>query len=88
MHYEGVRMSVLNEDEQALLTHWCRFGSDGYPVSKVGSRHWTWGPWRSIKGPPVVFKTKRLAVASFEAYIDSLGAGATAKPKKPKKGKK
>jgi hypothetical protein len=59
----------LNEDEQAILNHWGRWGSDGYPVSRVGSHHWTWGPWRSIQGPPVVFPTKRAAVASFEAYI-------------------
>jgi hypothetical protein len=59
----------LTEDEQAILNHDARWGSDGYPVKRVGSHHWAWGPWRSINGPPVVFKTKREAVASFEAYI-------------------
>lgn len=59
----------LNEDESALLSHITRWWSDGYPVSRVGSHHWTWGPWRTIKGPPVVFPTKREAVASFEAYL-------------------
>jgi hypothetical protein len=58
----------LSDDERALLTHVSRWGSDGYPVAKVGSHHWTWGPWRGIQGPPVVFKTKRAAVQSFEAY--------------------
>ena len=62
-------MSALSEDEWALLNHCGRWGSDGYPVARVGSHHWTWGPWRSINGPPVVFKTKRLAVASFESCL-------------------
>ncbi len=61
----------LTEDERALLVHWSRFGSDGYPVAKCG-RQWTWGPWLSIQGPPTVFATKREAVASFEAFIDVL----------------
>ena len=41
----------------------------------------TWEEYR-----PGAATTK--ADSTFEAYIDSLGAGATAKPKKPKKGKK
>lgn len=55
----------LTDDERSLLTHVTMWGSDGYPVCKVG-RGWTWG-YRGIKGP-VVFKTKREAVASFEAF--------------------
>jgi hypothetical protein len=62
----------LSDDEQALLQHIMRWGSDGYPVKKVGSHHWAWGPWRGINGPPVVFPRRRDAVASFEAYIDIL----------------
>jgi len=60
----------VSEDERALLTHVSRFGSDGYPISKLG-RGWSWG-YRGIKGPPKVFKTKREAVASFEAFMDIL----------------
>ena len=56
----------LTEDENALLTHISRWGSDGYPLNHL-KRGWTWD-YRGIKGPPVVFKTKRAAVASFEAY--------------------
>lgn len=63
---------ILTEDERAILNHNCRWGSDGYPIRKFRSGGWSWGPWRSINGPPVVFKTKREAVASFEAYIDIL----------------
>jgi hypothetical protein len=61
----------LTEDERALLTHTSMFGSDGYPINKL-KRGWTWGPFRSVNGPPSVFKTKREAVASFERFLDIL----------------
>lgn len=64
-------MTRLTEDEHALVNHVTRWGSDGYPVQRVGSR-WSWGPWRGIEGPPVLFRRKRDAVASFEAYVDIL----------------
>lgn len=56
----------LTDDEQALLTHVSLWGSGGYPVHKLG-RGWSWS-YRGIAGPPVAFKTKRAAVASFEAF--------------------
>ena len=59
----------VTEDERALLQHVSRWGSDGYPVQKLKSR-WTWGPWRSVKGPPTTFRTKREATASFELFLD------------------
>lgn len=62
--------ATLTEDENALLTHVSMWGSDGYPVHKLG-RGWTW-EYRGIKGPPVVFKTKRAAVESFERYHECL----------------
>ena len=61
----------ISEDELALLNHWMMWGSDGYPVQKLG-RSWSWGPWRTVQGPPTVFKTKREAVASFERFVDVL----------------
>lgn len=64
-------MRGISEDERALMSHISRWGSDGYPVRKTG-RGWTWGPWRSIQGPPTVFKTKREAVAMFERFLDVL----------------
>lgn len=64
-------MRKLSDDERALLAHVMREGSDAYPVRKLG-RGWTWGPWRSIEGPPTVFKTKREAHRSFEAYLEIL----------------
>lgn len=63
-------MRGITEDEKDLLVHWSRFGSDGYPVKKIG-RGWHWS-YRAIKGSPTIFKTKREAVASFEAFIDVL----------------
>lgn len=61
-------MRGITEDERALLCHVSRWGSDGYPVRKLG-RRWTWGPWRSIAGPPTMWKTKREAVAHVEAFL-------------------
>ena len=40
----------LTEDENALLTHISRWGSDGYPLNHL-KRGWTWD-YRGIKGPP------------------------------------
>ena len=61
------QMRPVTEDERSLVNQVSMWGSDAYPVSKLGKR-WTWGPWRSVKGPPTVFATKREAVASFEAF--------------------
>lgn len=55
----------LNEVERHELAHDGRWGSDGYPVSKVKSG-WI------LPHFPVVYKTKRAAVAQWERYIDIL----------------
>ena len=65
-------MRGISEDELALVRHISRWGSDGYPIHKYKSGCWSWGPWRSVNGPPIVFKTKREAVASFEAFENVL----------------
>jgi len=65
-------MRGITDDERALLRHIGRWGSDGYPIHKFKSGGWGWGPWRSVKGPPVVFKTKREAVRSFKAFEEIL----------------
>lgn len=57
--------------EARLMTHVMMFGSDGYPVQKLGPRSWTWGT-DQVPGPPTTWPTKREAVASFEAFIDVL----------------
>jgi hypothetical protein len=61
----------ITEDENDLVAHVMRWGSDGYPVHKLG-RGWVWGPFRSVNGPPTMFKTKREATANFEMFLDVL----------------
>tara|TARA_R110000744_G_scaffold25522_6_gene63274 strand:+ start:1828 stop:2031 length:204 start_codon:yes stop_codon:yes gene_type:complete len=55
----------LTTEENKELTHWSRFGSDGYPVTKIG-RKW------SVTHFPKMFATKREATAQWEKYIDIL----------------
>lgn len=62
----------LSPDEAGLLRHVMHFGSDAYPIQKIGSHSWTWGPWRTIQGPPKAWRTRREAVANFEAFLDIL----------------
>lgn len=69
----------LTEDERALMQHVSRWGSDGYPVQKCGSRHWSWGEFLSVKGPPVVFKTSAYAVASAVSRAHGRGSLCTAR---------
>lgn len=65
-------MSIpLSPDEAALLNHWSMWGSEGYPIEKRGSR-WFWREWRSVKGSPSPYKTKREAQAAFELFISIL----------------
>lgn len=61
--------SALNENEKALWAHVRRWGSSGYPIQKMGSR-WFWREAFGVKGSPVAYKTKRAAVAVFEAWMD------------------
>jgi len=61
----------LSEDEAFALMSWVRFGSDSYPIRKMG-RGWTWGPIRGIQGPPCSYKTKREAIRMYELFIDVL----------------
>jgi len=64
----------LTERESFMLNHITRFGSEGYPVQKVGSRHWSWayGNGSDTHSCPVTFPTKKLAVASFESHLEIL----------------
>lgn len=63
--------AALTESEGNFLRHMMMFGSDGYPVQKAGSR-WIWVEFWGVRGAPVVYKTKRAAVAAVERYIDIL----------------
>ena len=64
-------MNLLTENESFTITHWSRFGSDGYPIHKRGSRWWVDGI-QGCGACPAGFRTKREAVAQWERYIDVL----------------
>lgn len=62
-------MEPLNDDEAALLYVTGMGGSACYPINKLmRGAGWTVGPWRSWKGFPTVFKTKKAAHAMFERW--------------------
>ncbi len=61
-------LQPLSDDEAALLYHVQRFGSDGYPVERLGRRGWIVRDWRTVKGPSIVYRTKRAATLQFEAW--------------------
>lgn len=58
----------LTETERHILSHNMRWGSDGYPVRKLGRK------WHvdSPLAPFGVFATKREAIAFWENLIDIL----------------
>lgn len=64
-------LANLNQNESDWLAHMIRWGSDGYPVQKSG-RKWAWTESFGIKGAPVLYTTKRAAVAAIETYQDML----------------
>lgn len=66
MHHPG-----LTENESAALCHDIHWGSDGYPVSKRRSQWWVDGHC-GAGACPRPFRTKRQAVAQWEAYIRTL----------------
>ena len=59
----------VTEEEKRLLTHVSMFGSDGYPIQKLGGK---WQIDHSAIHHPVLFKTKKEAVSAFEAFHDVL----------------
>lgn len=62
---------TLTENERRFLTHNTRWGSDGYPITKIKGG-WVWHESYGVKGAPVVFKTKKAAGEAIENYIDIL----------------
>ena len=65
-------MRALTPDEKDLLTHWSRFGSDGYPIRKLRAGVWVWESYRSVAGAPCTFRTRKAAWAAFERFIEIL----------------
>lgn len=64
--------SSLSEAESNFLQHMTRWGSDGYPIRKVGKRHWIWEECLGVSGPLTVFHTKGAAYEAIERYLDVL----------------
>jgi len=63
----------LSANERELFAHVTMFGSEGYPVAKLG-RRWIVADAFGVKGAPTVFRTKREAVAQFELWLDQARA--------------
>ena len=61
----------LTEHENQFLRHMSMFGSDGYPVGKLG-RKWEFARAFGVGGSPVLYPTKRKAVEAVEAYLETL----------------
>ena len=59
----------LTTDERDLITHISMWGSTGYPINRIGGR-WSWS-YRSISHPSM-FKSKKAAIESFEAFHELL----------------
>lgn len=60
-----------SQAERDFHQHMIRWGSDGYPVQKMG-RRWLWVEFWGVKGAPTTYRTKREAVAAIERYLDVL----------------
>ena len=63
--------SNLTEDENHILTHNSRWGSDGYPVAKRSGK-WFIDGMLNLGKFPIAFKTKKEAFTYWEMYIDRL----------------
>lgn len=59
--------TTLSAGENSWLTHINMWGSNGYPVRKLGTR-WTFDRAFGVGGTPVVYPTKKAAVAACEAF--------------------
>lgn len=59
----------LSDDEHGLARHVGMWGSKGYPIAKLG-RGWIWRDWRSVRGTPIVYKTRAEVSRAFERWLD------------------
>lgn len=62
-------MTPLTDAERALAAHVNMFGSDGYPLRKLGGR-WFWVDAFGVRGTPIAYRTKREATAAFEVWLE------------------
>ncbi len=64
--------STLTDQEYHFLTHVQRWGSDGYPIARFGSR-WRWVDSYGIRPEGNhIFATKRDAMNAIESFLDHL----------------
>lgn len=61
----------LTDGEKRLMTHVSMFGSDGYPIRKLGNR-WIVDLEAYGRNHPGMFLTKRAAVKAFESFEETL----------------
>jgi hypothetical protein len=62
---------LLTEGEEGWLRHMMRWGSQGYPVAKMGGKWWV-NPAFGVGGCPSPFKTKTAAHAFCDRYSQLL----------------
>jgi hypothetical protein len=60
---------ILTNADLELVNHVTRWGSEGYPIQKVG-HGWHWIDSHGVKGPPTVFKSKGAATEAFEGWME------------------
>lgn len=59
----------VTEAERRLVSHIMRWGSDSYPIAKMGRRWWIRHEAANFPSP---FRTRLEAVARFEKFVDLL----------------
>lgn len=62
----------LTQGQAEWLTHMQRWGSDGYPIRKRGSRWFFYEAFGVGGTQAIAYKTKAEAVAACEAYKETL----------------
>lgn len=75
----------LTVDQDWIMGHAIMFGSDSYPVRKIG-KGWQVVGQRGLGSVPTVFKRKKDAVAAWKGYLDMLElykSGAVRNPSLP-----
>ena len=63
---------TLSQAENDFLSHINMFGSDAYPIQKVGNGRWIWLEFWGVQGPPVVYKTRKACAEAIECYLQVL----------------
>ena len=71
-HTNATFSSNLSDAENHFMQHIQRFGSDAYPIRKVGNGKWIWTEFWGVEGAPTVYRTKREGFAAIERYLEVL----------------